>query len=169
MRKGSKMTPKQKAKLLGRVPWNKGQKLGNLYPNSGQFRKGQKRPKGAGMKKGKIWSAEEREKNRQGQYRRFEREIPNYQFEDEGRRIRRKVRLRQNGGFHSRGEWENLKAQFNWTCPSCRKSEPEISLTKDHIIAVIHGGTDNIENIQPLCKPCNSRKHSKDIRYLGRA
>ena len=151
-----------------RIPWNKGLKLGNIYPNSGQFKKGQKPPKGNGMKKGKVWSLEEREKNRQGQYRRFEKEIPNYHYEDNGRRNRRKVRLLQNGGFHSKNEWETLKAQYNWTCPSCKKGEPEITLTKDHIIAVLNGGSDNIENIQPLCRSCNSRKHSKNIRYLGR-
>jgi 5-methylcytosine-specific restriction endonuclease McrA len=116
-------------------------------------------------RRGKKDTAENREKNRQGQYRRFEREIPDYNYEDNGRRIRRKVRLLKNGGFHSQGEWENLKAQYNWTCPACKKSEPKISLTKDHIISVLKGGSNNIENIQPLCRPCNSRKRSKIIKY----
>ncbi len=169
MRKGSKMTEEQKNRLKGRVPWNKNKKIGNLYPNSGQFKKGDKRSPRAGIKKGYVWNAEQREKNRQGQYRRFEREIPNYSYEDDGRRNRRKVRLRNNGGFHSKYEWENLKAQYNWTCPSCKIGEPEIKLTKDHIISILNGGSDNIENIQPLCRSCNSKKNSKNIRYLGRA
>jgi 5-methylcytosine-specific restriction endonuclease McrA len=159
-------------------PWNKnlkGDEYKKHYPNGmgGQFVKGhkisEKNRKIVGLlRKGKKATKEEREKNRQSQYRRFEREIPNYHYEDNGRRIRRKVRLKQNGGFHSIGEWETLKAQYNWTCPSCKKSEPEIKLTKDHIITILNGGSDNIENIQPLCKPCNSRKHSKNIRYLRR-
>ncbi len=72
-----------------------------------------------------------------------------------------------NGGFHTLGEWETLKAQYNWTCPSCRKQEPNIKLTRDHIIPISKGGSNNIENIQPLCRGCNSRKKDKLInKYL---
>ena len=70
----------------------------------------------------------------------------------------RKVRLKQNGGSHTLGEWENLQAQYNWMCVGCKK---QTTLTKDHIIPITRGGSDNIENIQPLCKSCNSRKHNK--------
>ena len=80
----------------------------------------------------------------------------------------RKERLKKVGGFHSVSEWEILKAQYNWTCPCCKKSEPNIKLTKDHIIPVLKGGSDNIENIQPLCQSCNSKKHIKDIPKYAR-
>lgn len=158
---------------MKRIPWNKGKtgiysaetrkkisdaRKKQVFTEEAKYKMGSSR---RGIKD----TAENREKNRQGQYRRFEREIPNYSYEDNGRRIRRKVRLLQNGGFHSKAEWETTKAQYNWTCPSCRKSEPEIRLTKDHIIPAIKGGSNNIENIQPLCKPCNSSKHSKIVKY----
>lgn len=158
---------------MKRIPWNKGKK--GIYSETTlnkirEARKNQVFTKEAKFKMGASRrgikdTAENREKNRQGQYRRFKKEIPNYNYEDNGRRIRRKVRLLKNGGFHSKGEWENLKAQYNWTCPSCKESEPKISLTKDHIISVLKGGSNNIENIQPLCRPCNSRKRSKCIKY----
>jgi len=69
-------------------------------------------------------------------------------------------------GGHTFGEWENLKAQYNWTCPCCGKSEPEIKLTEDHIIPLSKGGSDLIENIQPLCKNCNCKKHTKIIKFI---
>jgi uncharacterized protein YbcC (UPF0753/DUF2309 family) len=63
------------------------------------------------------------------------------------------------------GEWELLKKQYGYICPSCYIKEPEIKLTIDHIIPLSKGGSNIIENIQPLCRSCNSRKHTKIIKY----
>ena len=68
-------------------------------------------------------------------------------------------------GSHTYGDWELLKKQYGHTCPCCHKSEPEIKLTEDHIIPLSKGGSDLIENIQPLCLRCNIQKHAKIIKF----
>lgn len=78
---------------------------------------------------------------------------------------KRRARKLSNGGSHTVWEWDCIKRIFEFRCPSCNKSEPEIKLTKDHIIPISLGGTDNIDNIQPLCLSCNVKKHKKVIKY----
>lgn len=62
---------------------------------------------------------------------------------------------------HTEQEWELKKLQYNNKCFYCGcESEP---LTKDHIMPVIKGGNDNINNIVPSCMQCNRRKGTKLI------
>lgn len=70
-------------------------------------------------------------------------------------KARRYARERGAVGKHSLEEWNNLKIEFNHKCAFCRKKKP---LTKDHIIPLSEKGTDYIDNIQPLCRKCNSKK-----------
>ena len=74
---------------------------------------------------------------------------------------RRSVRERGAVGSHTLKEWNNLKERFNNRCAFCFE---EKKLTKDHILPLFVGGSDYIENIQPLCKSCNSRK-GRSIKF----
>lgn len=74
-------------------------------------------------------------------------------------------RKKASEGSHTFGEWQLLKKQYGFTCPCCGKKEPEIKLTEDHIVPLDKGGSDYIENIQPLCRSCNTKKHTKIIKY----
>lgn len=147
----------------GRKPWNKNKKIDkNKYPFIGHYQKHsiESRLKMSKSHTGKPLSQLHREKlkGNQNNWKDGRSKLPGYKsFLNEKRRV---IKLNATGS-HTFGEWETLKAQYNWTCPSCKRREPIIKLTEDHIIPLSKGGSDNIENIQPLCGVCNSRKCAK--------
>lgn len=69
-------------------------------------------------------------------------------------------------GNHTLEQWEELKKKYNYCCVICGMQEPFTDqriqkLTEDHIIPISKKGTNYIENIQPLCLRCNSKKYNK--------
>jgi hypothetical protein len=75
----------------------------------------------------------------------------------------RRTKIKNAEGRITAKEWKELKQKYNNTCLCCKKRN--ISLTLDHIIPLELGGPNIIDNAQPLCKSCNSRKHIKIIDY----
>lgn len=68
-------------------------------------------------------------------------------------------RRRALGNINST-EWIAKVMLLGNKCQVCYKTEPEVKITIDHIIPVSKGGTNHIENLQPLCMTCNRRKHA---------
>lgn len=141
---------------IGSIPWNKGilcsdetkrkisfSKKGKTKSNSGSFLTGEKSPNW----KGGISLG----KNKK-EYKRF-------------KTLERWARKNGAEGNHTLEQWQELKKKYDYMCLCCKKTEPFIKLTEDHIIPLIKGGSNNIENIQPLCGSCNSRKWSKIFDY----
>lgn len=79
--------------------------------------------------------------------------------------IARRARLRGAVGSHTQTEWAELKKQYNYMCLCCKQQEPFVKLSEDHIVPLSMGGSNHIENIQPLCGPCNSRKYTSSMDY----
>lgn len=83
-------------------------------------------------------------------------------------RLARERRLRiKIGGIHTPREWEDLKRKYNYMCLCCKQQEPFIKLTRDHIVPLVVGGSNSIENIQPLCRSCNSKKYTSTVDYTS--
>ena len=83
----------------------------------------------------------------------------------EARRIqsqRRRCRKINAPGSHTQQQWLALCAKHNNLCLRCGQRKP---LTQDHIQPLSRGGSNYIENIQPLCMNCNQVKFTKTIDY----
>lgn len=76
---------------------------------------------------------------------------------------RRRARLAQAEGSHTRQEWLALCERYGRRCLGCGASDRP--LTRDHVVPLSLGGSDYIENIQPLCRPCNTRKKDKHVDF----
>ncbi len=91
---------------------------------------------------------------------RFKRYYERHPEKNQNRRA-----LERLAGEYTAREWIELKEKYNYTCLCCGKREPEIRLTVDHVIPISRGGSNTIENIQPLCITCNKKKHTKKTDY----
>ena len=142
--------------MIGKTPWNKG-KTG-IYSE-------ETISKIRNANLGKVTSVEVKKKLRDSLINFFKSKDSSYvpPSYEEGEIFRKHSQLRadrmnRNGGHHSKYQWEHLKKAFDNRCAICNRQEPEIKITKDHIISIKNGGSNDIKNIQPLCRSCNSRK-----------
>jgi len=70
-------------------------------------------------------------------------------------------------GTHTKEEWLKLAAKYDFRCCKCGGEVIGGIPTKDHIMPIRLGGSDSIENIQPLCRQCNLTKGNRYIDYRG--
>ena len=144
-----KKRPDIKEFATGRRPSNETRKkLSESHKGKTSYWKGRKRPEMTGEKHPLWRGGKATEKKRKC-------------FAE----LRRRAKKLENGGSHTIEDWENLKKKFNFMCLCCKRFEPEIKLTQDHILPVSLGGSDDIDNIQPLCWSCNSSKYQNIINY----
>jgi len=90
----------------------------------------------------------------------------NYELSKEVQRqaeSKRRASKRNSLGNITRKEWKLLLEKYDYKCLCCGRSD--VNLQMDHVVPLFSGGEHRIENIQPLCKSCNCKKHVKTIDY----
>lgn len=80
----------------------------------------------------------------------------------------RKIRLMaaRVKGTHTEAQWLGLVAALKCRCVMCGIEIDAAQIQKDHIIPIYQGGSDGIENIQPLCRPCNASKGPDTFNWV---
>jgi len=93
----------------------------------------------------------------------------------DAKRYNAALALARRRGRHSQEQWVSLLEFCGTKCLSCG-AQPKPGgwiggvIHKDHIVAPNLGGSDAIDNIQPLCYRCNGAKRNEnttDLRPLG--
>jgi 5-methylcytosine-specific restriction endonuclease McrA len=78
-------------------------------------------------------------------------------------RIRRRSSKHGVSGDHyTASQFQDLRIQTGNICLCCGEKK---KLTADHVIPLSRGGSDAIDNIQPLCLSCNDRKALQTVDY----
>lgn len=75
----------------------------------------------------------------------------------------RRARESQAQGSHTRDQFVALCKAYDNRCLACGRND--VALTEDHVTPLSKGGTNSIDNIQPLCRSCNSKKHLRRVDY----
>ncbi len=76
----------------------------------------------------------------------------------------RRLRMKdaKERGSHTQDEWVALVSLCGEACIRCGSTE---KIQKDHIMPIYQGGDDSIDNLQPLCRTCNSAKGPENIDH----
>ena len=79
--------------------------------------------------------------------------------------INYRARCQKASGSHTLVQWQSLLEQHKYRCfwhrryNNCDLILTKRTATRDHVIPVSRGGSNDISNIVPACQSCNSRKH----------
>ena len=82
-----------------------------------------------------------------------------------GVRHKRRAAIKSAGTFTWR-EWKAVLMQYGNKCLRCGTSE---NIVIDHVIAISKGGPNTADNLQPLCRSCNSTKSAHPWDYRKQA
>ncbi len=76
--------------------------------------------------------------------------------------VHKRRALVEDGGSYSQEEWDALCARYGNKCLWC---DAKTALTVDHVVPLSQGGSNTIDNLQPLCARCNRAKYSRVMDF----
>lgn len=159
---------KEKVKARGRK-WERN----NPAKVSAKFRRWKSKNPDRISENGRRYRQENREKineSARGRYKkdpqRYISSVQEWQHNNPGKvaaiASRRRTRKTEAGGSYTAAEFKALCELYDNCCVCCGQEKP---LTFDHVIPVSKGGSSDISNGQPMCRPCNSKKYNKTTDY----
>ena len=78
-----------------------------------------------------------------------------------------RAKRRGSAGTFTGEEWKNLLIKTGFKCARCKTSGHDTVLTVDHIEPISKGGRNDIGNLQPLCRTCNTTKNNfNSVNYM---
>lgn len=81
--------------------------------------------------------------------------------------LRHRARKLGATGTHTKEQFRALCEASGWACSYCSRPLTRKTATEDHIVPLIKGGGNDIANIAPSCRSCNSSKGSKTLEEFG--
>lgn len=66
---------------------------------------------------------------------------------------------------HRKAAWDKTAGRC-WWCGV--HMEWGADFTVDHLVPTSNGGSDELDNLVPACKGCNSRRRNRDLRWFRR-
>lgn len=73
-----------------------------------------------------------------------------------------KRQRKRAAGNLSAADWRLVLETYGSACLCCGSDDPP---TIDHVIPLSRGGSNTVDNVQPLCNGCNMRKATNTIDY----
>ena len=80
---------------------------------------------------------------------------------------KRRAARHASPGSLTAGEFAALCDSYGNRCLAC--GDTEAALEADHVVPLTRGGSDDIDNIQPMCGSCNRKKFVSIIDYRLKA
>lgn len=69
-------------------------------------------------------------------------------------------------GTHTEDQWLAILDKYDYRCVRCG-CRPIGRPCKDHITPIYQGGSDALENLQPLCRECNTAKGPDNFNWAA--
>lgn len=102
-------------------------------------------------------------------YRPTKNKLRNWKYHNDPEyRLKHNIRMlkRRAAGTLTATQYKLIMAAHDYKCAYCGSYD---DIAMDHKISVKNGGRTNADNIQPLCRSCNSRKHDmNDDEYRAK-